>query len=910
MSLKSQLTISILAVTFFLIIFFSIIGASLKATETFISEDLFREVNIARYYETLVSNWVNLPEPEKIIVSLEFSPENLLPESELNKLRKGLLELDGLIINTERKNAFQRINQIFEDHVIKIRTLEKLLIKRNGIAKNEKLRRLEKKKFFEKQVQTLLDGFKRMIDDLSKTLRQPDFQLAIGNTANLMLAVSKMERDLLIAQSDVSKFLFFEDENSFKNFEIDRSDLDDRIEKRLRAVIDLLGKSLEVVKNPVQFRVFSRIKTNVQSFRKSFDELKELLEQPETERLEMDDEIKTIITELKLSNARLIKSANFEANFYWEKISKSSENLLNQISFDLKIGGLFFLFTVITGFWISFFYPGKVAKPLIILNKEMAHFNIGEEPISQPISNILEIDELRQSFFRFIERLNFTAQVNAKYIEAIKEMGDVFIKLHESPPTPDNTQPGLEYAVNHILEKLIESVSGIDIAKVMLRFPTWTDQEDSKTPVNGQSQKNPPSGWYKLGETYFSGSFLKNPEFQIYVDSRKSISKFEEFIPDGDGLIGNPSIWEISLPTSGGESKDSFSKKIPLFSLSKAPTFTDRNFEKGINGCLHLIWFFRKIMAGNSAGELESNLEVGNYDKENVFGALFIYFSDPEMHLSQQDLSFIEIMGLQISILIESNILLQVRERQHKTEEQLALAREIQENLLPKKIPNIESLHIAAISKPAFEVGGDYYDFFKIAENRIGIVIADAAGKNVPAAIIMTVFKSVLSTFYENGEMGTLGPEQILEKANRIILKNITPDRFITCMFLIIDSTNGHFEYACAGQPAILIKGKSLIEIAPEATDFPLGIFDMPYKKRYSQLEPNQGILLYTDGITEARNRENKEFGISRLKSFLARYKGKDLANNLTEHVESFIGECTPHDDITAVSIFFLGRKS
>jgi len=175
-----------------------------------------------------------------------------------------------------------------------------------------------------------------------------------------------------------------------------------------------------------------------------------------------------------------------------------------------------------------------------------------------------------------------------------------------------------------------------------------------------------------------------------------------------------------------------------------------------------------------------------------------------------------------------------------------------------------------------------------------------------PAAIIMTVFKTALSSMEH--EMAEMPAHQVLTRANKIISKNITNDRFITCMYVIIDPKSGEVEYSCAGQPGLLRKGNVIQELMTPGV--PLGIINtFKYESKKVKMDPGDLLMLYTDGVTEARNSESKEFDLSGLKGFIGHYKQENAADDLLVRVNEFVDRAEQHDDITAVAVKMVGGK-
>ncbi|MBF0502483.1 MAG: PP2C family protein-serine/threonine phosphatase [Candidatus Riflebacteria bacterium] len=905
MTLRKSLFLGNLLVIGFLLAFFAITGTSYQSLDRFIAEDLDRQIKVGRLYERLGSHWMAISEFRRDTARTLKQGESLVPEAIIASFDAVLRDLDKLIADGESRRTFLEINGIATMYSKQLRDYDRLKARRKSIMFREVKKRTDMTESFAQKGQSLTFGFKQLLDDFTTALKHPDFQAAMGNTATLMVKISRVEKDLMIIQNEVTQYLTQDDsKRSGGTAETDKAELADRIQKRLQAVLGALDRSLEEGRAPVQTRVLTSIRSKIQDFRKSFIDLRDVFERPESDRLEIDDELSQVDEELVKMRENGVHLAMREAKTSWETIAKTSADLQLETRFDFRASFAFLLLALIIGVGALLVYPGKIANPLHNLYQQIRNFQLGGVVPQVPSVGMTEIDSLGEAFIDLAKRLNDQVGRNAQYMGVLKELGKRYEELHEPSFNRNNAESGLEKPTHAMLDSLRTNLPGIDIAKVMLIRSAFEKADavkgrDVNAERNGEksagkrySSRAISDGYYCLGEACYSETFLKHPEYVKYKATLGSDSippelpSASEFIPDNEGLSGNK--WESTFPTSTSDSEDSWTRKVPLIEIGKDPTLTSRTYECGLMGSIHMVPIYDKMLSG---------------EEEPIrFGWLFLYFSDPGTRLSQQDLSFIEIIGLQISFLIENFNLLAAYARQQRTEQQLALAQEIQKNLLPAGPPKIQGLHISCVSRPAFEVGGDYYDFFPLDDGRCGIVIADAAGKNVPAALIMTVFKTTLSTLKLRSNI--LTADEVLNRANEIICQNITNDRFITCMYVIIDPTTGAVEYACAGHPGIMKKGKNLIELT--APGVPLGISDaLKYTAKKVRMDDGDLLLLYTDGVTEARNSDGEEFGSSGLKRFLEQCHKNDAVDDLLERLSEFVDDAEQHDDITAVAVKF-----
>ena len=238
----------------------------------------------------------------------------------------------------------------------------------------------------------------------------------------------------------------------------------------------------------------------------------------------------------------------------------------------------------------------------------------------------------------------------------------------------------------------------------------------------------------------------------------------------------------------------------------------------------------------------------------------------------------------------------------------LAIAREIQQAILPRIFPpfpeNAEQLDIAALMNAAKDVGGDFYDFFRIDNQRIGFVVADVSGKGVPAAIFMAVSRTLIRATGVRG----VSPAECISYSNELLAQESANSMFVTAFYGIYNLTTGQVTYTNAGHnPPYLMKADGTILQLPFSSDLVVGaIDDFKYSEETLQLEHGDTLLLYTDGVTEAINSGDEEFGEQRLQALLAQLTGnssQDIIERIKACVSDFAGEAEQSDDITLLAI-------
>jgi serine phosphatase RsbU (regulator of sigma subunit) len=244
----------------------------------------------------------------------------------------------------------------------------------------------------------------------------------------------------------------------------------------------------------------------------------------------------------------------------------------------------------------------------------------------------------------------------------------------------------------------------------------------------------------------------------------------------------------------------------------------------------------------------------------------------------------------------------QEAQERERIEQELRVARLIQQTLLPKSAPDLEDYQIAAYYQPAREVGGDFYDFFELGDGRLGLVVGDASDKGMPAALVMASTRSVLRTVAQR--VGIV-PGEVLAEANEILYPDIPPNMFVTCFYAILDPESGRLLYANAGHDLPYLRRESGADEL-RAREMPLGLMpSMSYEEKEIVLKGGEAAFFYTDGLVEAHNPQGEMFGFPRLRALVAEHgEQRSLGDFLLEELHSFTGdEWEQEDDITLLTL-------
>ena len=243
-----------------------------------------------------------------------------------------------------------------------------------------------------------------------------------------------------------------------------------------------------------------------------------------------------------------------------------------------------------------------------------------------------------------------------------------------------------------------------------------------------------------------------------------------------------------------------------------------------------------------------------------------------------------------------------IEQKLERTNAELHVAADIQKRFIPEHTPEIPGFDIAAVTEPAMEVGGDFYDFIQLSDGEYGIVIADVAGKSVPAAIFMALSRTIIRANISDKK----NLSSVLSSSNKMIESDALAGMFVTLMYGAINRDKLAFRYSNAGHPPPLIFRSAMCRVEEEdVMGIALGVTrNADYREKTVLLCPGDIVVLYTDGVTEAMNYREEFYGKERLADVVGRSchkKAKEIIDRILEDIKSFIGEKKHHDDLTLV---------
>lgn len=296
---------------------------------------------------------------------------------------------------------------------------------------------------------------------------------------------------------------------------------------------------------------------------------------------------------------------------------------------------------------------------------------------------------------------------------------------------------------------------------------------------------------------------------------------------------------------------------------------------------------------------------------DKVLGVLVVANPSNGLAFSEMDHSLINSLAEQAALAINNSDAMNLRLAKSRMDSDLTLARDVQELFLTQKFPDCKGIEVDALYLPSSQVGGDFYDFYKLTSTKFAVSIADVSGKGVPASLLMALCQTNLRHYVTKNRT----PSEVLKYLNLELEKRIRDDMFITLFLAIIDTQSNLITYARAGhEPSLLGKrdevgnfevsklhggGMALGMVPPE-------LFEEMIEDCESSFERNDMLVLYTDGVTEAANHEKEEFGTNRLSELLAtssKSSAKDFNRMLVNKLDEFSSTESERDDITLLTV-------
>lgn len=287
-----------------------------------------------------------------------------------------------------------------------------------------------------------------------------------------------------------------------------------------------------------------------------------------------------------------------------------------------------------------------------------------------------------------------------------------------------------------------------------------------------------------------------------------------------------------------------------------------------------------------------------------LLGVLYLDSRQPAA-FSGLERQILDALAVEAASVIDNARLVERERERQRLEQELSIARDIQQALIPREFPRWPHLQVTGVNQPCLTVGGDYFDVIELGSNRTALIIADVSGKGLGAALVTTMLQGALSGL----AIGQQAAE-VFAYVNRFLCAHPRLERYATVFFGILD-TAGCFEFINAGHPSPLLLRDGRAESAFPAECFPVGLLpDATYKSSAFVLRPGDTLVLFSDGVTEARTPTDEEFGTARLKGVVARHASAplgELQGNILDAVVEFTRGASQADDLTLLLVRYQG---
>lgn len=343
--------------------------------------------------------------------------------------------------------------------------------------------------------------------------------------------------------------------------------------------------------------------------------------------------------------------------------------------------------------------------------------------------------------------------------------------------------------------------------------------------------------------------------------------------------------------------------------LSEVSILNDKYFQEKLSNCKQA-----QLLENIEDEELKKSMQenglsviVPMLSQDQVKGCILVGGRLNAAPFQDDELEFLGTLGNSAMISLENARLLQDTIEKERLEEELSIARDIQQGLLPKTPPTADGFDLAGLNIPSLQVGGDYYDFFKIDDDRIALAIGDVSGKGVGASLLMSNLQASLhAMIYAKWTLA-----EIVYRINNIIHQNTPFDKFITFFLAVVDIKKCEMTYVNAGHnPPYIYHKNGKLEML-EVGGLILGMMpNMHYEQATIPLVKNDWVLMFTDGVSEAMNEKDEEYEEHRIEKFLQEVKKTsacDFVEALKESVRKFCGKAPQSDDITILVLQVTG---
>lgn len=584
--------------------------------------------------------------------------------------------------------------------------------------------------------------------------------------------------------------------------------------------------------------------------------------------VEMKKPIHVVSRSLRQLRSSGIKKCLEESDRIWEKFEQDSHDHFVKIWDKFYFRFLFLAFAIMLVALGLLQVPSAIVTPLGQLQERFSMVSSGQKvPLISP-TRIQEIDELESSFQAMVRYINESTSIQTQYFETLTLIPGTFSSLYQKDASCEYLFCPQEQAM----------------AKL---FPLLSNQ--MRNLVAGQIAWNSEGNWLPCGPIRFT-PFLESISNSEIEPSPNSI--LERLCSDCNFFAW---AWErvVAEAIVVKPEEEIASSKLNLLFWPEIPP--------ALRGESEFSFAFLGIRLSPSWKSEESSTNPGFL--------LLAFHQTEQCNLSRADLIFISLIAQQMVALIETARLLTVFRQNQAIAVQLKMAKEIQENALPRELPRNPFFDCQASIKMCNEVGGDFYDFLSLPDNKLGVLIADVSGKNVSAALLTMALKAALHSL----PFETMTPKALVDRLNQVLLNIVGAEHFVTLSYVILDPVKSELTLCNAGHVSLLLFAKlaegdyTWQDFQP--ANFPLGLFPHSFAQQTIPFAPGDRLILYTDGVTDCQNAMGLRFGETSFRALLEQ-KARSPLEDILAAIDEFRGSVALPDDATTLSVSFRCQPS
>jgi serine phosphatase RsbU (regulator of sigma subunit) len=299
---------------------------------------------------------------------------------------------------------------------------------------------------------------------------------------------------------------------------------------------------------------------------------------------------------------------------------------------------------------------------------------------------------------------------------------------------------------------------------------------------------------------------------------------------------------------------------------------------------------------------IQTLMAVPLQTQDQIIGIIYVDSPSLIREFTKDDLNLLTVMANVAAVRIEQARYAEAEQARQLLARDLEQAAEIQKGILPAKAPDVAGLDVAGHNAPCRTVGGDYFDFYQRGPDKVAMFLGDVSGKGMPASLLMMGLQARVQVLIEEA---TDGLGEMMTKLNRITSEHCPANRFISLFFCVLDGTTGEVVFCNAGHnPPVLVRASGEHELVKGGGPV-IGLLpSIEYKEHRLRLEPGDVLVIYSDGVTEAVNAVNEQFGVARLAELAAAERTKsasEIVAAVNNAVETFTGGAPQSDDITLI---------